>query len=275
MPIMDGFTASRKIRKQKKFDAMPILALTANALAEEKEKARQAGMNDYITKPIEPRLFFEKIAQWTNRKKVKTAQIPVHTMLSIPGVDVGKGLSRLNGDQSAYVALLNKFVINHEDDLKQIEVYVREKDWKKAGATLHAMKGVAANLSAVELVQALEKIEASVHDKQIEASKDGISTASSLYEKLKKEMKALNRSLATEKETLQAFDKKDLRGKLEQLLQLVNRNNPEAKAVLREILKTGSLGNMRASLTEVQTALDRYQFKQAGALLRKVLDNLR
>ena len=271
MPIMDGFTASRKIRKQKKFDAMPILALTANALVEEKEKARRAGMDDYITKPIEPGLFFEKIAHWTKREKVDVEKTPVDSILSIPGVNVEKGLLRLNDDQAAYIALLNKFVSNHGGDLKQIEENGLKEDWEKAGAKLHAMKGAAANLSAVELVDALEKIESSIRDKHIDEFKNSIDLANALFNKLKKEIGVLYRTSIIKEESKPSLGKNDLREKLERLQQLVNHNDPEAKVVLKEIRLAGSLGNMREMLDDVQAALDRYQFKRAGALLEDVL----
>jgi CheY-like chemotaxis protein len=74
MPVMDGFKATREIRKDPRFASLPIIALTANAQLEEKDQAQQVGMNDYITKPIEPKLLFDVIARWTNQDLKKNEE---------------------------------------------------------------------------------------------------------------------------------------------------------------------------------------------------------
>ncbi len=68
MPVMDGYEATRKIRKQEKFKELPILAMTANAMVGDREKALDAGMNDHIAKPIDPDKMFETMAKWISAK---------------------------------------------------------------------------------------------------------------------------------------------------------------------------------------------------------------
>jgi len=66
MPVMDGYEATRQIRKQEKFRYLPVIALTANAMKGDKEKALRAGMNDHIAKPVDPDAMFSTIAKWIN-----------------------------------------------------------------------------------------------------------------------------------------------------------------------------------------------------------------
>ena len=68
MPEQDGFTATRKIREMPGFETLPIIALTAGATTGERQEAEKAGMQDYVTQPIEPELLFATIARWTNRQ---------------------------------------------------------------------------------------------------------------------------------------------------------------------------------------------------------------
>ena len=64
MPVMDGYEATRKIREQEIFKELPVLALTANVMAGDREKALQSGMNDHIAKPINPDQMFTIMAKW-------------------------------------------------------------------------------------------------------------------------------------------------------------------------------------------------------------------
>jgi len=64
--VMDGYEATRQIRKQEKFRYLPVIALTANAMKGDKEKALRAGMNDHIAKPVDPDAMFSTIAKWIN-----------------------------------------------------------------------------------------------------------------------------------------------------------------------------------------------------------------
>jgi signal transduction histidine kinase len=65
MPVMDGITATREIRRQPRFDRLPIIAMTANALQRDREQSLAAGMNDQINKPFEPVELFSVLAKWT------------------------------------------------------------------------------------------------------------------------------------------------------------------------------------------------------------------
>ncbi|MDM8539420.1 ATP-binding protein, partial [Desulfobacterales bacterium HSG17] len=112
MPVMDGIQAAIKIRKNEKFDNLPIIAMTANVLPEERERCFDAGMNDYLTKPIDHVVFLKTLVRWIKLEKhpvpnIKTiAEIPKKTKIytethlelpeKIPGINIKAALKRFS-----------------------------------------------------------------------------------------------------------------------------------------------------------------------------------
>ncbi len=119
MPVMDGVTATREIRSRGYLD-LPILAMTANAMQADQERCLEAGMNDYLAKPIDPDLLIECLLRWVKRranvpKAEKKALIPAagakETLLpaQIDGLDLTRGLRQMRGKKSFYRDMLIKF----------------------------------------------------------------------------------------------------------------------------------------------------------------------
>ena len=123
MPEMDGLTATRLLRADPRFKDFPILAMTAHALVEERERCLQAGMNDHVTKPIDPDALFAALARWTNRARPRT-----HRRAS-PSAATGRrrrcrrsrgstwpaGLKRVAGNRKLYRSLLEQFAAKQAD----------------------------------------------------------------------------------------------------------------------------------------------------------------
>jgi two-component system sensor histidine kinase/response regulator len=76
MPIMDGIAATRAIRSDPRFQDLPIIAMTANAMAADREKCLNAGMNDHIGKPIDPDELFSVLLRWARRRNVEVTLEP-------------------------------------------------------------------------------------------------------------------------------------------------------------------------------------------------------
>ncbi|MBW1897281.1 MAG: response regulator, partial [Deltaproteobacteria bacterium] len=181
MPIMDGYAATQAIRRDPQFDDLPIIAMTAHAMAGDKEKSRDAGMNDHVTKPIDPDQLFATLSNWIKRGKDREAAaaqgVDISTVPgadlssepaspeegkpdgafpeSLPGFDLAAGLKRLGGNHGLYRKLLLNFAGDYSDSVNDIRKALTEKEIDRAHALIHTLKGVAGNLAATDLQAAV------------------------------------------------------------------------------------------------------------------------
>ena len=118
MPEMDGLTATKLIRLQPQLQELPIIAMTAHALVEERQRCLEAGMNDHVSKPIDPDALFATLMRWTKPRQSQTtvgvedksAEAPNAVILpEIEGVDMAGGLNRVSGNKPLYRDLLVQF----------------------------------------------------------------------------------------------------------------------------------------------------------------------
>ncbi|KWT92812.1 response regulator [Candidatus Magnetominusculus xianensis] len=161
MPVMDGVTASREIRKLNHLNDLPIVAMTANAMQVDKDKCLAAGMNDHISKPIEPDELWKGLLKWVKprdgigashavKQEVKP-QAETYLPLNVPGLDVVSGLRRVLGKRSLYLSMLRKFISGQKDMRVQVEEALAAGDWKTAERIAHTTKGVSGNIGAGEV----------------------------------------------------------------------------------------------------------------------------
>ncbi len=175
MPVMDGYTATRTIRRDPRFKTLPIIAMTAHAMAGDQEKSTAAGMNDHVTKPIDPVHLLETLARWISPRKILLGQEQVPETLprefsaergmrsvetaaaeqpfpvSLEGFDLTEGLQRLRGNDTLYRKLLLNFATRYTRTAGDIHQALDARDYLKAHGLIHDLKGLAGNLGAVHL----------------------------------------------------------------------------------------------------------------------------
>ncbi|WP_406609272.1 response regulator [Agarivorans sp. JK6] len=168
MPVMDGYTATQKIRE---FDLeLVIIAMTANAMSGDRERVISAGMNDYISKPIDVEAMINTMAEWISASglqqtaPVSAQEEPVPSGitegLNPEIIDQAAGLATCNGNANLYFKLLNKFSINQRSFAEQFEQACGESDWVLATRLIHTLKGNAGNIGALSLQAAAAEVEA-------------------------------------------------------------------------------------------------------------------
>ena len=175
MPVMDGLTATRLIRLDPRFAALPILAMTANAMQVDRDRCLSAGMQGFVAKPIDPDTLWHAIARWTlpreglggpaptaATKVVETPLLPV----GIEGLDTALGLRRVMGKHTLYLSLLRKFVAGQSRFSDEIEEALAAKDWATAERLAHTLKGVAGNIGASGLQAQAGLLEAALRERQ-------------------------------------------------------------------------------------------------------------
>jgi two-component system sensor histidine kinase/response regulator len=173
MPEMDGHQATRKIRSDPRFAKLPLIAMTAHATTEERQRCLDDGMNDHVAKPIDPALLYETLARYTpGRTSSMTAARPSPKeerpasdgLPAIEGLDAADGLARVAGNLRLYLKLLRQFADEQSRAPEEIARALAAGDRKLAERLAHTVKGVAGNLGAREiqpLAASLEKAVAS------------------------------------------------------------------------------------------------------------------
>lgn len=165
MPEMDGYQATRFIRADGRWDDLPIIAMTAHAMVEEKEKCFAAGMNDHIAKPIDPELLGTTLARWVKVENQPEAHqedgardenIPDN----LPGLDFAAGLRNLRGNIGLYKRLLNELARDHASAEELIRAEMEPSgDLQTAIRIAHTLKGISGNLGAMDLYEKSSALE--------------------------------------------------------------------------------------------------------------------
>src|SRR5262249_25235611 len=172
MPEMDGYQATAKLRSDARFHSLPIIAMTAHATIEERQRCLAAGMGDHISKPIDPASLFETVGRF-----YKTSQTPSQPERShppqakgeadlpvIPGLDTKDGLARVAGNRKLYAKLLGQFRDQNGETISQISAALSQNDTTLAERLAHTLKGVAGNIGAKPVQAAAGKLEKLISD---------------------------------------------------------------------------------------------------------------
>jgi CheY-like chemotaxis protein/HPt (histidine-containing phosphotransfer) domain-containing protein len=171
MPVMDGVTATREIRKLPQFAELPIVAMTANAMASDRERCIEAGMSDHLAKPITPDELFATLQRWIGSREgaaaavgagATTPAIRAGTTLTqhqFAGLDADLGLRLAMGREALYRSLLDMFVSGQRDFRAQLGLALANADWTGARRIVHTLKGAAAQIGATELAALAARLE--------------------------------------------------------------------------------------------------------------------
>ncbi|MDW6001934.1 hybrid sensor histidine kinase/response regulator [Vibrio mangrovi] len=174
MPEMDGYEASEHIRSNPAYDDIPLIAMTAHAMVEERERCLGLGMNDHLSKPIEPNLLFSTIQKWChtaeqpvddspdseeNGAVAKPAQSPLG---KVSFLDYRNGLMRVAGNESLYQRLLSQLIDKEYNIVSRIQIALEQEETERAILMAHTLKGSAANLGLMLLSDIAARIEVSI-----------------------------------------------------------------------------------------------------------------
>jgi len=276
MPIMDGFEATKRIRQQPKYKDLVIIAMTANAMAGDKEKVLDAGMNDHIAKPINVNDMFATMAKWItpsgerqlSRKKIEDDTNSVMVLPCIAEINTDIGLNGTQGDKELYLKLLIKFYHSNIDFSQSFKQALMEQEYQSALRLAHTLKGVAGTIGAKQLQYIAGELETHC---QNGASDIALST---LLEKVDSALQPILNELSTLTlkdpditQDNQALDKATLKVMLIKLRNLVEEDDAEATFVIHELNALPGIAKHSYLLHKLTNAIDSYDFDEGLELL--------
>ena len=291
MPEMDGHMATQLIRQEERFAKLPIVAMTAHALPEVRARCLAQGMQDYLTKPVNPEQLYQLLGRWLPQEKNQAKNAP-HNMPTrgaqidlgpaMPGFEPAQGLARAGGKLELYISLLQSFLEQEANAVLQLRADMQCAAWSVAQLHAHSLLGVAGNLGAVAVAneaQILERIfgkQANTKSPQenpldLQACQLSLQNLQQAMQALQQHVRQMierfspNTALATTKQI--NIDPQRRAQLTTHLLQLLDECNVDAVEFFAEFKDT--LGLSSTHLDQMSFMLERYDFDGAREILSR------
>lgn len=284
MPVMGGYEATSQIRADSRYTNLPIIAMTAHAMLGAKEECLGSGMNDYLSKPIEPDQLFTVLTRWLKRDGLKSgfkAQEQLRQVIgensgsclpkSLSGIDLATGLKRLNGNDLLYKRLLLDFLERYTYFTEEIRNALYNKDISSALLQAHTLNGVAGNLSLIKVQEFALGLEEAIE------GNSGIDIDSMLI-KIDKELQLVFQSIEMlncngEKEIRYgeaSLNKVEIQAILLELQNLLEEDNLDAGLSLDSLKKSLGKSMFQNELREIDVHMGNYDFESAKGYFKKI-----
>ena len=284
MPEMDGYTATREIRKLKNTDTLPIVAMTADVI-EVKKQALDAGMWDVIYKPIDLKEVAEAIIRWgrkpkrsstaiSEEKQSKDTKMSIKVPLErIEGIDIKKGLERVNNNRELYVRILQKFLSSTSSFQKKTIGLLQNNNTEEIKAQLHSLKGVSGNLGATAIYEKLAETEkAFAHG----IPKDAQAVINELNDMLEAFRKSVLMVIGKEplpgKPPAKKTDVKTLLTELEKMKQHFGEGDMEGGEIFNKLYP--KLLDITETIL-LKNAVDQYNFDKAAEITTLIIEKIK
>jgi len=173
MPVMDGLTATRAIRQTLGLTALPVIAFSAGVLAEQRQQAQEAGVSDFLAKPVDLEDLVAMLRRWTDPPPATEGPVPTPSpgpagFPDIPGIDGRRAARLLDQDWSFFLRLAHRFAADFADATQQTHQALARGEVMAAARRLHTLRGQAGNLGALALAQSAQVLETALADPRVD-----------------------------------------------------------------------------------------------------------
>jgi CheY-like chemotaxis protein len=278
MPVMDGISATKLLRTHLYLEKLPIIAMTAHALVEERQRCIDAGMNDHIAKPIDPDHMFSTILRWATPRANPAPETPAAAagpkdeiaLPPIAGVNIADGLNRVAGNRRLYRDLLSQFAAKQAGAATEIAAALGANDHQTAERTAHTVKGVAGNLGITNVQAAAQKLEKAIRESDASSSAllDQFAIALRLH------VNAISdalQDLAPEPELPPAaFDAARAASAVGQLRALLEASDGDAQEAFQQLRDSVAAAVEKSQLDALNESINNFEFEQALSRLDEI-----
>jgi len=292
MPVMDGYEATRQIRLDPTFSDVPILAMTAHALQEERERCMASGMQGHISKPLDPQRLYATLEPYRpdapqaptssvtlpDQAQPQTIRLP-----TVEGLNTKRALVRLGGDTALYERILQAYLQHLDDTIAPLEQAIEAMDFPPIEHEAHTLRGVSATVGAQDLAQLAGVLEsaAKAHDalKVMAAAPAVVEALKAMCTSLRQQMSAptLTQDDGFREAWTVPGDLRELprpvsaqaRQALQALVKLLEDDDSQAMVVWQQERGVFKHSLPPLTFTRLNTAMDRCDFESALSLLRE------
>ncbi|AET69921.1 signal transduction histidine kinase [Desulfosporosinus orientis DSM 765] len=267
MPVMDGYKATEILRKTYSSSELPIIAMTANALRGDRERSIAAGMNDYISKPIDPNRLFDTLEKWLLGKGVKCLEAVDDEVIEV--LDIEKTLLRLNQKREFYEDLLRRYAANYSNWVNDFSNLRQKQTDEEAQRLIHSLKGVTGTIGAMKLNRCLVQFEEDWAFMDEQVLEEKLAELAKLNDELLEAIKQCISLKGTKKEPLSS--KFDVNTAFDELLYALEKARPkEIKESMIYLVDNFQGMPYYPQIEELKKLTDRYRYKEAKAMAEKV-----
>lgn len=285
MPVLDGYEATKIIRNEHKIIDLPIIALSADAMSGTRQGTLDAGMNDYIAKPIDKSELFMTLVKWIKPKKrekniielVKEDEITKEMLEKyLKNIDVDNGLMHLSNNMDLYISILGKFYKNNQGFDETIIKLLEEDDRQGAVRTAHTLKGVSGSIGAKTLNYLVKNLESAIkEEKPIEGTKSELVIVMQEMDAILSQVKNLMDEIKNIKKhdsvDAEEISKEELVKKLTEMIGLIDDYDTEAQVLYDEIVKYMTNQDLNNDYVMIGEHIANFDYEEASQICEKLI----
>ncbi len=275
MPVMDGYEATRTMRALLQGREVPILAMSANAFAEDRQRCVDVGMNDFVAKPVEPKQLFQALVRWIPEPGSSIADEATPECASdaaLEGqnkslIDFDSGMKFFGNKLANYQYMLGRFSEIHVSDVDKLQEALEAGDYGRAERIAHTLKGVSATLGITAVNKIALILEHKIHNQVTPIEMSGeLEELNDLLTSVGREIGAMH--LNAPKTVSPEMDMDRIRAQLALLERQLTENNVEAKSTWQEVLANLEHVIGAPEVARLGRLIEDYDFSGAQEILK-------